>query len=70
MSGTGLDKAPPNGRLGEVLPWSERAADAGDTRALLATKDLARAGRSAEAENLRRYGREPDTLIAAPGNAE
>ncbi|WP_189321919.1 hypothetical protein [Streptomyces flaveus] len=53
------------GRLDEALSWFERAAEAGDTEALrIAAEQLTKAGRLDEAENLRRYGREPDRMIA------
>ncbi len=53
------------GRLDEALLWYERAAEAGDTEALrIAGYQLTKAGRLDEAESLRRYGREPDRMIA------
>ncbi|MET9818159.1 MULTISPECIES: AAA family ATPase [unclassified Streptomyces] len=58
------------GRFDEALAWYDRAADAGCATALQAAADqLAESGQSAAAKNLRRYGREPNQLIAAPWNA-
>ncbi|MFE1840619.1 CDC27 family protein [Streptomyces sviceus] len=52
-------------RLEEALDWYGRAADAGDAAALgWAAKHLADAGHLDEAEQLRRYGWEPDRSIA------
>jgi TPR repeat protein len=52
-------------RLDEALTWVERAADAGDAGALRwAAHWLAGAGQLDEAEQLRRYGWEPDRSIA------
>ncbi|MEV0184542.1 tetratricopeptide repeat protein [Streptomyces sp. NPDC050625] len=53
------------GQLDEALTWVERAADAGDAGALRwAAERLADAGQLDEAEQLRRYGWEPDRSIA------
>ncbi|WP_348652400.1 hypothetical protein [Streptomyces sp. ATE26] len=59
------------GRTKEAMAWWRRAADAGGSLALKhAASFLQETGRGQDAENLRRYGWEPDGSIAEPWEPE